>query len=104
MSKVTLRFAALAALSFIVPMAWYMVSRAWFDTGSGFLYALFYPDSALVFLWPVAIFVAVGHFVTPKPRSLWVTLIALPVVGFLGLWPGMVIGLLITCSWMNKCL
>ena len=98
------RFALLGILSVAIPAAWYVATRAWFESGSGLLYSLFFPQSAWVFLWPLLAVAGTWWVVTPKPRHSVANLLFLPVALFGGLVAGFFLGLAFTCEHLNKCM
>ena len=98
------RFALLTVLAVAIPAAWYVAARAWFESGAGLMYSLFFPQSALVFVWPLLAVVAAWWVVAPKPRISGANMLFLPVALAGGLVIGMYLGLAFTCGQLNKCM
>ena len=102
--KTLARFALLTILSVAICAAWYVAARAWFESGKGLLYSLFFPQSAWVFVWPLLAVVVAWWAVVPKPRVSVANLLLLPVALVGGLLVGMYLGLAFTCEHLNKCM
>ncbi len=98
------RYALFAVLSVALPTAWYVASRAWFESGSGLVQSVMAPRSALIFWFPLLSIATAWWFIFPKPRIEKLKLLALVVALPLGLVLGMYFGLAFTCSYMNKCM
>src|SRR5687768_11015191 len=99
-----IRFALLTALAVAIPAAWYVAARVWFESGNGLIYALFFPQSAWVFVWPLLAVFTAWWVVAPKPRVSVVNLLFLPVALVGGLVGGMYLGLAFTCEQLDKCM
>ena len=98
------RFILLAVLSVTIASAWYVATRAWFESGSSLLYSLFFPQSAWIFVWPLLAIAATWWALAPRPRASVANLLFLPVAMAGGLLLGMFLGLAFTCEHMNKCM
>lgn len=98
------RFAFLTLLAVAIPALWYVATRAWFESGSGFLYAIFFPDSEWVFAWPLLAFVAAWWLLAPRPRLSSANFLFLPVAAVGGLLLGMFLGLGFSCGYLQKCM
>jgi hypothetical protein len=99
-----LRFTLLAFLSAAIPALWYVASRAWFESGSGLFYTLFFPQSALVFVWPLLGVASVWWVLAPRPRASLGNFLFLPAAVVGGLPIGLFLGLMFTCEYLNKCM
>ncbi len=98
------RYALFATLSVALPALWYVVFRAWFESGSGLVYSVVAPRSALVLWLPLLSIATAWWFVVPSPRIQALKLVALGVALPLGLVLGMLLGLAFTCANLNKCM
>jgi hypothetical protein len=102
--SVVLRVALLCASSLSIPAGWYIAYRAWFETGSGFIYSVFFPNSALVFIWPALGLAAAWWLVVAKPALSPINVIGLLAALVVGLPTGVLLGLGFTCTHLNKCM
>ena len=98
------RLALGIVLAVAIPATWYVAARVWFETGSGVLYALFFPQSAWVFVWPLLAVAAAWLAVAPGPKASVANLLFLPVAMVGGLIVGMFLGFAFTCGYLNKCM
>jgi len=87
-----------------LPAGWYIATRAWFESGSGFWRSLVLPQSAWVFAWPVLSIAVAWWLIDPEPRFSAKGLLSLPVAVIGGMLVGLFLGLGFTCEYMNKCM
>lgn len=98
------RFTLLALLAVAIPALWYVATRIWFESGSGFLYAIFFSDSELVFAWPLFAFVVTWWLLAPRPRFSLANFLFLPVAAVGGLLLGIILGFGFGCAYLQKCM
>ncbi len=94
----------MCASSLTVPAGWYIAYRAWFEAGSGLIYSVFFPNSALVFIWPALGVAAAWWLLVAKPAFSAINVIGLVAALVVGLPAGLLLGLGFTCTHLNKCM
>ncbi len=68
------------------------------------MYSVFFPSSALVFIWPALGIAATWWLVVPKPALSAINVIGLCAALVVGLPVGLLLGLGYTCTHLNRCM